>query len=231
MIHKIIKRYRFEFKSHDLFEEIILTISQIGKLLTEDATTCIQFLFSNDKNNRDAVLYYLKMYNNIINIFYSLNAQDFPEYFEDNLSTWMNLLKGGLTYSLNIDSNDLDLLRLFIQSKKTTMKALNLYCQNYYEDFMNSHNDFIQDVWNLTGMVKCEQIYEKLNKELLDYFKFLFQYNRASGISYDQIQNLVGNLIVGEMKLTSKEIEDYDDNQVNFLKVELEEADMDSSKF
>lgn len=172
---------------------------------------------------------YMTMLKHILNIFYSLMFQDFPEFFEDNLKAWMDILKGSLDFSVPLD-NPYD-LNLFLKVKKTAMRCLNLCCNNYSEDIVDYHNNFIQSVWNLVTLVKQEDSYSKLVRELLDYYKILFQYNRSSGFNPDTIQHLINSLIIPNMTMTNKELDEFEENAINFLKVELEEADMDSSKY
>jgi exportin-2 (importin alpha re-exporter) len=231
IIFQIIKRYRYEFKSYALFEEIKATISEIAPAMTEDGITCINFFFSDEKSNREMCILYLTLIKHIINIFISLNFQDFPEFFEDNLKSWIGILKGSLDFSMGIPSNDRVLNSLFIKVKKVAMKALNLYCNNYYEDIIQSHNDFLPSVWNLLNLIKHDETYAKLIREILDYYKILFQYKRTVGFESSTIQHLINNLIIPEMRMTNKEMDDFEDNPINFLKIELEEADMDSSKY
>lgn len=226
LIQKIIKRYRTEFKSRPLFAEIIKTIDHIAVPLTEDGLGCLNYLMSNQISNLTVLN--LKMLHRILNIFISLNAQDFPEFFEDNLENWYKILKATIDLNLNVNENDLH--RLFIKVKKIGMKALNFYCEHYYDDFMQYHDNFLPSVWNLFNIIKQEQKYEKLIKQLLDYYQTLFKFNRANAFDPNTIQHLINNLIIPEMKLTSKELDDYEDNPINFIKIELEEIDMDSSK-
>lgn len=226
-INKLIKRYRTEMKSRALYSEIIITIQEIAKILTEDGVTCINYFYSQEKNNnRDMTILYLNLLNYIVNIFFSLNAQDFPEFFEDNLVSWMGILKASIDFEINI--TDITLNSLYLKVKKSGMKALNMYCTNYYEDFLQYHNDFFPSVWSLVQIIKHEQQYEKLIKELLDYYKVLMQYRRCS-LDSDSVRLLINNLIIPEMRLSGKELDDFEDNAVNFLKIELEESDMDSS--
>lgn len=227
LINKIIKRYRIEFKSYPLFEEIKNTIKEIAPQMTEDMGSALNFLYETSQNTEQTVMN-LQMIKHIPNIFYSMNYQDFPEFFEDHLESWMNLLKGAL--ELNIKLEDPNILHLFIKTKSVAMKCLNLYCNNYYEDFMRYHDNFLPVIWKLVLTIKEEEAYLKLTRELLDYYKILFQYKRTKNIDQSSVQMLINNLVIPNMKMTGKEIDDFDDNPINFLKIELEEADMDSSK-
>lgn len=148
--------------------------------------------------------------------------QDFPEYFEDNLPQWMDIL----IKSLNIPG---EITQSLLKLEKRALTLLNLCCSNYSEDIKDYQGNFFPVVCELVQRVKHEEPYSKVIRELLDYFKFIFRYNR--GIDENFVQQLVNNLILPEMKLTGKEIEDFNDNPVNFLKIELEEADMDSNKY
>jgi exportin-2 (importin alpha re-exporter) len=185
----------------------------------------VNFLFSDQIQNKQMCYVYMKILKHILNIFYSLLFQDFPEYFEDNLKAWMDIIKGTLDFSMLMD----DRLIISLKLKATAMHCLNLCCNNYSDDITDYHNGFMPSVWNLVMALKQDENYSKLVKELLDYYKILFQYNRTTGFQQDAIQHLVNNLIIPNMKMTGKELDEYEENPVNFLKVELEEADMDSS--
>jgi exportin-2 (importin alpha re-exporter) len=143
----------------------------------------------------------------------------------------MNVIKTLLSIDPSITLNKSNhVSKAFIKFKTKGMECLNLYCANYYDDIINYHNEFLAVVWNLLSFIKTDDInYSKLIKELLDYYKILFQYNRAEGFSYEIIQQLINTLVLTNMQMTSQEMDEFEDNPINFLKVELEEADMDSS--
>lgn len=87
--HSIFKRYRYECKSQKLWEEIKLVLDKFAKPLTDLLITTIG-LTKTHENNEQALRI---LYDSIVlvtKVFYSLNAQDLPEFFEDNMQTWMN---------------------------------------------------------------------------------------------------------------------------------------------
>lgn len=88
--HSIFKRYRYEFKSQKLWEEIKLVLDKFAKPLTELLVTTMQ-LTKTHENNEKALLVLYSSLNLVAKVFYSLNAQDLPEFFEDNMETWMNV--------------------------------------------------------------------------------------------------------------------------------------------
>ena len=99
LITKIIKRYHIESKSDSLFREIIYTMDKICKPMTDDAINIIKFFNNYDNNNssnNEIMTQCLQMMNKIMSIFYSLNYQDFPEFFEDHLTEWITILNDTL---------------------------------------------------------------------------------------------------------------------------------------
>lgn len=223
-------------KSYGLFEEIICTINNIAQVMTQDAMEILGNLINkpNEVENPAQILLHIKILNSIICLFHQINYQDFPEFFEDNLNSWMNILKAAIEFTLPQNFfNDLIIFKTFLRLKTKTMRALNLYCYNYYEDFKDYHDSFIQPVWNLLLITKNDDVYHKLTKELLEYYKLLFNNDRINSQSFNVTeisQHIIQNLIIPNMKLCSKELDDFEDNPVNYMKVELEEVDMESSK-
>ena len=94
LLPKIIKRYHIESKSEPLFREIINTMGFICQPMTEDALNIIKVFNNYNPNNvnNETMSQFLQMMNKIMSIFYSLNYQDFPEFFEDHLQEWITIL-------------------------------------------------------------------------------------------------------------------------------------------
>ena len=231
LISKIIQRYHIERKSYELFDEIKKTLNTICPILTEDAIKMINFLLSNP-NDKNGIEQSIKMLKRILDIFYSLNYQDFPEFFEDHLKEWIEILQGSLKFKIN--SNEL--YDQMIKLKGKTMKCVNLYFSNYYDDMKPEEGfDYTQNfyglVWDLISIIKQVDEYSKLTRELLEFYRINFQYRHIGNLNENQINELIKNLIIPNVKMTEKEQDEFNDNPVGFLKVELEETDMDSNKY
>jgi exportin-2 (importin alpha re-exporter) len=227
IIKKITKRYRVEQLTQQLVKEIKDAIANIAPLMTDDCITLINYFYSKDNINPEQLCLYLQITTCIMHIFLSFNSPDFPEYFEDNLPSWMNILKGILDIDLNLDG---EIFNHFLKMKTIGMRCLNQYCLNYYEDMLDYHNSFIPVIWNLLKYARTDISYAKLVKQLLDYYKTLFQYSRTAGMfNQEAAQLLIDNLVIPNLQLTSKDLDDFEDNPINFTRIELEEVDMDSS--
>lgn len=87
--HSIFKRYRYEFKSQTLWEEIKFVLDSFAKPLT-DLLVATMGLAKTHENNEAALKVIYSSLTLMSKVFYSLNSQDLPEFFEDNMQTWMN---------------------------------------------------------------------------------------------------------------------------------------------
>ena len=152
LIAKIIKRYHIESKSEPLFREIINTMKYICKPMTDDALNIIKYFNSYNPNNvnNETMIQCLQMMNKIMSIFYSLNYQDFPEFFEDHLQEWITILND--TVLLPNKTSDMKLINnqlreLVLKLKAKTLKNINLYYSNYYEDV----EQYVQQLVELFG--------------------------------------------------------------------------------
>uniref|UniRef100_M3ZGK2 Exportin-2 n=1 Tax=Xiphophorus maculatus TaxID=8083 RepID=M3ZGK2_XIPMA len=104
--HSLFKRYRHEFKSNELWTEIKLVLGTFALPLTElfKATIELCQTHANDVNALKVLFSSLTL---ISKLFYSLNFQDLPEFFEDNMETWMTNFHGLLTLDNKLLQTDL----------------------------------------------------------------------------------------------------------------------------
>ena len=238
LITKIIKRYHIESKSDSLFREIIYTMDKICKPMTDDAINIIKFFNNYDNNNssnNEIMTQCLQMMNKIMSIFYSLNYQDFPEFFEDHLTEWITILNDTLLLpnkTADISKIDPSFRDMILKVKAKTLKNINLYYSNYYEDIEQFAQGLCSSVWTL--MCKSKIIsdnYSKLMKELLDFFKSGFQMGKFGNLKIEQINQIFEYIISPNLSMTLQEKQDFEENPVEFMKIEFEEYDMSSNKY
>ena len=78
----------------------------------------------------------------LMKIFYNLNYQDLHPKFEDNLNTWMSVLKQ--TMSLP-STNE----KIMFKTKGSALQSILLYSNKYKEDIQDLIQDFCQQIWQL----------------------------------------------------------------------------------
>uniref|UniRef100_A0A663MXB1 Exportin-2 n=1 Tax=Athene cunicularia TaxID=194338 RepID=A0A663MXB1_ATHCN len=104
--HSLFKRYRHEFKSNELWTEIKLVLDAFALPLTNLFKATIE-LCSTHANDASALKVLFSSLILIAKLFYSLNFQDLPEFFEDNMETWMTNFHSLLTLDNKLLQTDL----------------------------------------------------------------------------------------------------------------------------
>uniref|UniRef100_A0A3P8UU86 Exportin-2 n=1 Tax=Cynoglossus semilaevis TaxID=244447 RepID=A0A3P8UU86_CYNSE len=104
--HSLFKRYRHEFKSNELWTEIKLVLDTFALPLTELFKATIEFCQTH-ATDVGALKVLFSSLTLISKLFYSLNFQDLPEFFEDNMETWMTNFHGLLTLDNKLLQTDL----------------------------------------------------------------------------------------------------------------------------
>uniref|UniRef100_A0A8B9G8U4 Exportin-2 n=1 Tax=Amazona collaria TaxID=241587 RepID=A0A8B9G8U4_9PSIT len=104
--HSLFKRYRHEFKSNELWTEIKLVLDGFALPLTNLFKATIE-LCSTHANDASALKVLFSSLILIAKLFYSLNFQDLPEFFEDNMETWMTNFHSLLTLDNKLLQTDL----------------------------------------------------------------------------------------------------------------------------
>lgn len=153
--HSLFKRYRFEFKSQALWEEIKFVLEKICDPLT-NLLLVLMRLTKEQAGNAEAVNAIYGSLCLISKIFYSLNYQDLPEFFEDHIQTWMNAFHELLNADVPLLNTNIDDEPGIMEHLKSEICLnIGMYAQKYDEEFRNFTQLFVTDVWELlvkTGM-------------------------------------------------------------------------------
>lgn len=161
--HSIFKRYRYEFKSQKLWEEILLVLNKFAKPLT-DLLVATMGLTKTHENNEQALRVLYSSLNLVAKVFYSLNAQDLPEFFEDNMQTWMNAFHELLITDVAcLHTGDDDEAGILEQLRSQICNNLGLYAQKYDEEFRTYMPQFVTDVWGLLVKTGIETKYDAVS--------------------------------------------------------------------
>lgn len=240
LISSLTERYTFEFRSDPLFLEI-LDCMQINEVITSSAEFYISeievFLKNANKLNSSHCLFnvievYLNSLKHIINIAYNFNYQDFPEFYEDNLSRWINILM----FSLNLITCDYS--KDFCEVGLAAFNMWIKYVSSYYSDIVEYYKSFIDPIWKLLvdfNNKLSNSVYLKANKEkimdsFIEFYKIIISFRRTPLLEIN-VEQLISTLVFPNLNATNKELEDLEDNVVNYVKLELQESDDSSSKY
>ena len=87
--NSIMKRFRYVFRSDELYSEILICLKYFQIPLLQQFQYYTNTLLIQYSNNKTELIITIETIRLISRIFFSLNWQDIPEFFEDNVSVWM----------------------------------------------------------------------------------------------------------------------------------------------
>ena len=148
----IFKRYRQAYKSDELYKELKYVLDTFaGPLLVllKEVSAAID----SNAGNLELLVNLFKCLRLICRVFYSLNSQELPEVFEDNMDAWMGEFHKFLCYDnpqlAAVDNKDREKAGAVDQVKAAICDNVNLYIEKNEEEFQRFLQTFVQDVWTL----------------------------------------------------------------------------------
>ncbi|XP_012510155.1 PREDICTED: exportin-2 [Propithecus coquereli] len=184
--HSLFKRYRHEFKSNELWTEIKLVLDAFALPLTNLFKATIE-LCSTHANDASALRILFSSLILISKLFYSLNFQDLPEFFEDNMETWMDNFHTLLTLDNKLlqtdDEEEAGLLELL---KSQICDNAALYAQKYDEEFQRYLPRFVTAIWNLLVTTGQEVKYDLLVSNAIQFLASVCERPHYKNLFEDQ---------------------------------------------
>lgn len=230
--HSLFKRYRHEFKSNELWSEIKLVLDTFALPLTElfKATIELCQTHATDVNALKVLFSSLTL---ISKLFYSLNFQDLPEFFEDNMETWMSNFHGLLTVDNKLlqtdDEEEAGLLELL---KSQICDNAALYAQKYDEEFQPYLPRFVTAIWNLLISTGQEVKYDLLVSNAIQFLASVCERPHYKHLFEDQniLTSICEKVIVPNMEFRSADEEAFEDNSEEYIRRDLEGSDIDTRR-
>ncbi|KAE9048933.1 Exportin-2 [Phytophthora rubi] len=229
----IFKRFRNVFKSDDLFRELKHCLEAFQEpLLVFFKETGVALRAPGVAAEQQAQMVTALRY--MSRIYYSLNWQDLPEYFEDHISEWMGEFLSYLSYEnpalVDTDNEDepgpIDRLLVAI------VENINLYAEKYDEEFKPFLQKFTEVIWNL--LAHRITLYPKHDELAAKCMKFLTSvasrsFHRALFESPQVLTELCG-IVVTNLQLRSSDEELFEDNPMDYIRRDIEGSDGDSRR-
>ncbi|XP_041060624.1 exportin-2 [Carcharodon carcharias] len=230
--HSLFKRYRHEFKSNELWTEIKLVLDTFAEPLTALFKTTIELCHTHAKDvNVLKVLFSSLVL--IAKLFYSLNFQDLPEFFEDNMETWMMNFHSLLTLDNKLlQTNDEEEAGLLELLKSQICDNAALYAQKYDEEFQPYLPRFVTAIWNLLVTTKQEVKYDLLVSNAIQFLASVCERPHYKHLFEDQntLTSICEKVIVPNMEFRAADEEAFEDNSEEYIRRDLEGSDIDTRR-
>ncbi|XP_043276599.1 exportin-2 [Venturia canescens] len=230
--HSLFKRYRYEFKSQTLWTEIKFVLNKFAKPLT-DLFLATMNLTQVHANNHEALKV---IYNSLVilcKVFYSLNFQDLPEFFEDNMEVWMTNFHTLLTTEVpSLRTLDEEEPGIIEQLKSQVCDNIVLYAQKYDEEFQKYVPQFLEAIWALLNGTGQQAKFDALVSNALqflvtvadrDQYRHLFE-------KPETLRSICDNLITPNVEFRESDNELFEDNPEEYIRRDIEGSDVDTRR-
>lgn len=232
--HSIFKKWRPLFRSDELFLEIKLVLDKFAEpflmLLNK-----IDELIDASSNNPSELKVYLDNLLLLVQIYYDLNCQDIPEFFEDNMVTGMKIMHKYLSFDSPLISdkdNDED-VDVIIKIKTSILELINLYITRYTEVFEPLIENFMKEVWDLvTNYITKQQKYDLLIIKCLQFLTLISKISNYQNFFNNEasLNEILNKLILPNIYLREVDLELFEDEPINFVRFDLEGSEFDSRR-
>lgn len=234
--HSIFKKWRPLFRSDELFLEIKMVLDKFSQpflaLLVKVDELIIGALNSQDKASLGIYFENLLL---LIQIYYDLNSQDIPEFFEDNLSTGFDILYKYLELDTKLisDPESDDEIDNLIKVKTAVIELLLLYISRYAEEFKPLTDKFINAVWQLINSFVTKQ--KKYDLLVVKSLSFLTSVTKMADYQHyfnneSSLKEIIEKIILPNIYFREIDEEMFEDEPINYVRSDLEGSDFDTRR-
>ncbi|OMJ30372.1 Exportin-2 [Smittium culicis] len=173
-------------------------------------------------------------------IFYDLNCQDLPEFFEDRMEEFMKIMHSFLLYNnLNQISNipslslpeDEDTAGILEEIKAEILRIVHLYTSRYEEEFKQLPI-FLETIWNMLTALGMESKYDGVVIQGIRFLTTMVKNPRfkQTFLSNGMIEIICQKIILRNIELSVSDEELFEDDPIMYVKRELEGYEADSRR-
>ncbi|XP_015789619.1 exportin-2 [Tetranychus urticae] len=230
--HSLFKRYRHEFKSQELWSEIKYVLDNFAKPFT-DLFTATVALAKTHANNPAGLKIIFSSLVLCAKIFQSLNAQDLPEFFEDNISIWMTHFAELLAVDHKcLQTDDEEEAGLLEQLKSQICDNISMYAQKYHDEFQNFLPNFVQSVWTLLSTIGLQPKYDILVSNSIRFISTVVDRPQYSKLFEDPnvLDSFCAKVIIPNMQFRDSDEEMFQDNPEEYIRRDIEGSDTDTRR-
>lgn len=231
--HSIFKRWRPLFRSDALFLEIKLVLDKFAvPFLNLLQSVDLQISQNNDCKVRLEPLFEVLLI--LIKIYYDLNCQDIPEFFEDNIKIGMNIMHKYLSYenSLLEENDEDDEISILSKVKSSIEELVQLYTSRYEDVFGPMVNDFIHETWNLLVSMTNQPKNDILVSKCLSFMTAVARIPRYFVLFDNEsaLNDITEKIILPNVTLRESDEELFEDDPIEYVRRDLEGSDSDTRR-
>ncbi|XP_020283895.1 exportin-2 isoform X1 [Pseudomyrmex gracilis] len=230
--HSLFRKYRYEYKSDTLWREIKFVLDKFAKPMT-DLFLATMNLTQVHANNVEALKVIYSSLCILCKVFYSLNFQDLPEFFEDNMEVWMRNFYTLLTVNVSsLQTTGEEEAGVIEQLKSQVCDNVGLYAQKYDTEFQVYLPEFVTAIWNLLTTTGQQPKYDSLVSNSLQFLAAVANRAQYRYLFEDQttLSSICEKVIIPNMEFRESDSELFEDNPEEYIRRDIEGSDVDTRR-
>ncbi|PJF16661.1 hypothetical protein PSACC_03523 [Paramicrosporidium saccamoebae] len=228
-LHRMFKRYRTEFRSDELYTEINFVLGQLASPLLE-MYKALDALVESNASNKETLQKLLRAQILLNKIYYSLNAQDLPAFFEDNLGEFMESLKRQLSYkNAIVETTSEEEAGPAEKLPASVAKIAILYAMRYEEDFTQL-GQFVEAAWSVLTTVSRQPKHDATAGACMRLLSTVAKQERHKSLFSGVLQLLCDKVIVPNILLRESDLELFEDEPLEFIRRSIDGGTEDEGR-
>ncbi|XP_075668780.1 exportin-2-like [Castanea sativa] len=231
--NSIFKKFRYEYKTNDLLLDLKYCLDNFAAPLLEIFLKTAALIDSAAAVSPAAVMKPLFESQRLCcRIFYSLNFQELPEFFEDHMKEWMTEFRKYLITNYPVlENSGADGLAIVDELRAAVCENINLYMEKNEEEFQVYLNDFALAVWSLLGTVTQSSSRDQLAVTAIKFLTTVStSVHHALFAGEGVILQICQSTVVPNVRLREEDEELFELNYVEFIRRDMEGSDLDTRR-
>eukprot|EP01018_Ginkgo_biloba_P023988 Gb_25747 [translate_table: standard] len=229
--NSIFKKFRYQYKSNDLYIDLKYCLDGFAAPLLEIFLRTGQLIRANSQS-ATVLRPLFECQRLCCRIFYSLNFQELPEFFENHMKEWMGEFCVYLTSAYPVlEESERDGESIVDQVRAAICENINLYMEKNEEEFQEYLKDFASAVWSLLMNVSTAPSRDKL---AVTAIKFLTTVSKSvhhtlfSGVNV--LQQICESVVMPNVRIREDDEELFEMNHVEYIRRDVEGSDLDTRR-
>lgn len=234
--NSIFKKFRYQYKTNDLLLDLKYCLDNFAAPLLEIFMRTAGMIDAAAVSSGPAAAATLRQLCEsqrlCCRIFYSLNFQDLPEYFEDHMKEWMGEFKKYLTTRYPaLEESGGDGLAVVDELRAAVCENISLYMEKNEEEFKDYLEGFTLAVWSLLGMVSATSSRDRLTITAIKFLTTVStSVHHSLFASEGVIPHICQSIVIPNVRLRDEDEELFEMNYVEFIRRDMEGSDVDTRR-
>lgn len=232
--NSIFKKFRYQYKTNDLLLDLKYCLDNFAAPLLEIflRTAALIDSLAGSGGNAATLKPLFESQRLCCRIFYSLNFQELPEFFEDHMKEWMTEFKKYLTTTYPaLEEGGGDGLVLVDELRAAVCENISLYMEKNEEEFQGFLSDFARAVWTLLVSLSASSGRERVTITAIKFLTTVsISVHHTLFAGAEILQQICQSIVIPNVRLRDEDEELFEMNYVEFIRRDMEGSDLDTRR-